>query len=181
VKKGLIASAAFMLALPAIGAVARLPAPREAEFGTRSIIYDLALLQSATVRKVREHCAYCGDEGGDIETAIGLLGIGGRATMQSLLNLLSVRLDAAGAEERGCQIAKRGKSVIPALKQLSATETSSWCHQTFHDLRKRELANLPDVTAEQVCRPAVEVEADRKEWLAAFQSGRNLLAESGPC
>jgi hypothetical protein len=181
-RPALIASFGALIALPAIAAVVnRSPVPREAEFATRSIIYELAVLQSASTRKAREHCDYCGDEGGQVETTIGLLGIGGRATTQSLLKLLSVRLDAGGAEERECQIAKRGKALVPALKQLSAAQTSNWCHQTFSDLRKRELANLRDVTAEQVCRPATEVEADRKEWIAALQSGRDLFAESGPC
>ena len=179
---GLVASVGALIALPAIAAVThRSLEPREAAFATRSVIYDLALLQSASVRKAREQCNRCGDEGGEIETTIGLLGIGGRATTQSLLNLLAVRLDAGGAEERECQIAKRGKVLVPSLKQLSAARASNWCHQTFHDLRKRELTNLRDVTAEQVCRPAAEVEADRKEWIAALQSGRGLFAESGPC
>jgi len=178
----LVAGIALLVALPALGATSHRPrAPREAGSATRSIIYDLALLQSASVRKAREHCDYCGDEGGNVEVTIGLLGIGGRATTPALLNLLSVRLDAGGAEERECQIAKRGRALVPALKQLSAAQASSWCHQTFHGLQKRELANLHDVTAEQICRPIAEVEAARKEWIAALQSGRDLFAESGPC
>lgn len=182
-KRPLLAmGAALLVALPAFGAVThRLREPREAELASRSVIYDLALLKSASVRKGREHCNYCGDEGGNIEVAIGLLGVGGHTTTQSLLNLLSVQLDAGGAEARECQIAKRGRALVPALKQLSAVQASSWCHQTFHDLRNRELGNLHDVTAEQVCRPTAEVEADRKKWIAALQSGRDLFAESGPC
>ena len=179
----LVAGIASLVALPALGAaVHRPPSPREAEFASRLVVNDLALLTSPSVRREREHCRnYCGDEGGNIEMTIGLLGVGGHATTQSLLNMLSVRLDAGGAEERECQIAKRGKALVPALKQLNATQASSWCHQAFRDLRKRELANLNDVSVEQICRPPAEVEADRKEWIAALNSGRDLFAESGPC
>jgi hypothetical protein len=37
------------------------------------------------------------------------------------------------------------------------------------------------VSVEQMCRPLAEIEADRKSWVAALQSGEDLLAESGPC
>jgi hypothetical protein len=179
----LFAGLALLVALPALGAVTqRLRPPREAAIATRSIIYDLAVETSPSVRKARERCQpYCGDESGGIEVAIGLLGIGGRTTTQSLLNLLSVRLDAGAAEERECQIAKRGKALVPALKALTAVQASNWCQHTFRDLQKQELADLRDVTVEQVCRPRGEVDADRKEWIAALQSGRDLFAESGPC
>jgi hypothetical protein len=179
----LIASVALPVALPALAAVThRPPAAHEAEFGTRSIIYHLAIQKSPSARQALQHCGSpCGDHGGDIEMAIGLLGVGGRATTQSLLNLLSVQLDAGAAEERECQIAKRGKALVSALTQLNTVQASNWCQQTFRDLRKRELANLHDVTGEQVCRPSKEIEADRKEWIAALRSGRDLFAESGPC
>ena len=178
----IVAGVALLVALPALGAVTHTRRePLEAEFATRSVIYDVALLTSPSVRKAREHCSYCGDEGGAIETAIGLLGIGGRPTTHGLLQLLAVQLDAGGAEARECQLAKRGRALVPALQQLSATQVSSWCNQTFHDLRKRELANIHDVTAQQICRPAAEVETDRKQWIAASQSNRDLFAESGPC
>lgn len=179
----LLAAVAALAALPALGAATHgLRSPREAEFASRSIIYDLAVQTSPSVRKARERChTYCGDEGGDMEMAIGLLGIGGRTTTQSLLNLLSIQLDAGVAEERECQIAKRGKALVPALTRLNSVQASSWCQQTFHDLRKRELANLHDVTVQQVCRASAEIEADRKEWIAALQSGRDLFAESGSC
>ena len=174
---------ASLVALPALGAaVHRLPSPHEAEFAARYVVNDLALLQSPSVRREREHCRnYCGDEGGNIEMTIGLLGVGGHATTPSLLNLLSVRLDAGAAEERECQIAKRGKALIPSLKQLNSTQASGWCNQAFHDLRERELANLNDVSVGQICRPSAEVETDRKKWIAALRSGRDLFAESGPC
>ena len=84
----LLAGVGLLLALPAFGAVThRLSTPREAEFAAKSIIYDLAELKSPTVRRAREHCGtHCGDEGGAIETTIGLLGVGGPATTTSLLN-----------------------------------------------------------------------------------------------
>ncbi len=179
----LFAGVGLLLTLPAFGAVThRLSAPGEAEFAAKSIIYDLAQLKSPTVRLAREHCGtHCGDEGGAIETTIGLLGVGGPSTTASLLNLLSVELDAGEAESRDCQIAKRGKALVPALKQLDATRASNWCRQTFRDLSKRELADLNDVSAQEICRPSREVEADRKEWIKALQSERNLFAESGLC
>ena len=175
------ASFALLVALPAFGAVTH-RIPREAQFAAKYVIYDLAQLKSPSVRREREHCrGYCGDEGGNIEMAIGLLGVGGHATTQSLLNLLSVQLDAGAAEARECQIAKRGKALVPALKKLDANQLSSWCRQSFHDLRRNELASLDDVSVEQICRPTSEIDADRKGWIKALQSERDLFAESGPC
>lgn len=179
-RRSLLGAVALLVTLPAVGAVAhRPPSPTEAEFATRLVIYDLAMLISPSVHKAREHCdSYCGDEGGNIEVAIGLLGIGGQATTQSLLNLLSVQLDGGGAEERECQIDKRGKALLPALRRLNASQLSSWCHQTFQDLRKRELSGVSDVSVKQVCRPVAEIEDDRKEWMSALQSAR---PHSGLC
>ena len=156
--------------------------PHEADGAARYVIYEMARSRSPTVRSARQACIdACTDGGGGIEVAIGLLGIGNKATANTLLNMLAIRLDAGMAEARSCQIAKRGKSIVPALKRFDAVNSSAWCQSTFADLRKRELGNVSDVTSDQICRPAAEVETDRREWLAALQSGCDLFAESGPC
>ena len=167
----LLGGIALLVSLPALGAAVPHRPPPEAEFATRSIIYELTLLISPSVRKARAHCrSYCGDEGGNVEVVIGLLGIGGHATSQSLLNLLSLQLDGAAAEERECQIDRRGKSLLPSLRQLNAARMSSWCHQTFQELRKHELSGVTDVPVDQICRPTAKIDDDRKEWLEALQS-----------
>ena len=155
--------------------------PREARDADRYIIWDLARQISPAMRKARDHCDSCGDEGAGIETAIGLLGVGGQATTDGLLNLLAVQLDAGTAEEMECQIAKRGRALVPALKAFNSARAASWCRASFLGLRKQELSNVTDVRMEQVCRPSNEIEKDRTEWIRALSSGRNLFEESGPC
>lgn len=156
--------------------------PSEDKRATDYIIWALTLEKSPSVRVARERCQdYCSDHGGGIEVAIDLLGIGGPATTDSLLDLLAVQLDAGGAESRSCQIAKRGKALVPALRKFDPVKASQWCGTTFNRLRQRELSEVNDVPVEQMCRPATEVDSDRQEWIAALGSGRDLLAESGPC
>lgn len=178
----LVGGAALLVALPALSAATRPSASREASEGARFVVYELSLLKSTSAAKSREQCGgHCNYGGGSVEVTIGLLGLGGSASTQSLLNLLSIKLDGGGAEERECQIAKRGRSLVPALKAFNAADASSWCTETFNDLRKQELSGLHDVSVEQICKPAAEVEMERKQWIAALQSGRDLFAESGPC
>lgn len=155
---------------------------REARNATDYIIWALTLETSPSARASREHCRnHCGDNGAGIEVAVDLLGAGGQATTGSLLNLLAVRLDAGPSESRSCQIAKRGKAIIPALRKLAASSASQWCQTTFNRLRKRELADIKDVPIGDICRPAKAIDAERREWLAALQSRHDLFAESGPC
>ncbi|MCY7281667.1 MAG: hypothetical protein LH610_12390 [Sphingomonas bacterium] len=157
-------------------------APREAASAAEYVVYEYARGRSSSWRSATQACSdACNDGGVGIEVAIGLLGIGGESTTGTLLNLLAIQMDAGMAEARSCHIAKRGQSIVPALEKLDAAQSSAWCQATFVNLRKRELSDVVDVTAAQVSRPAAEVETERREWLAALQTGRDLLAESGPC
>ena len=170
------------LAACVLGACKANPAPAstpsEADNAARYIVYEHARVLSTSVRS---DCSGACDDGGAIEVTIGLLGVGGEATTGSLLNLLALQLDAGAAEARSCQIAKRGKSIVPALEHLDANQSAAWCQTTFADLKKRELSDVADVSASQTCRPANEIEGDRREWIEALNSGRDLFAESGPC
>ena len=156
--------------------------PSEDERATEYIIWALTLEKSPSVRAARERCRdYCNGHGGGLEVAIDLLGVGGSATTGSLLNLLAVGVDAGPSESLSCQIAKRGKALVPALEKFDPAKASQWCGATFNRLRQRELSGVDDVPVEQMCRPATKVDADRQEWIAALESGRDLFAESGPC
>jgi len=158
------------------------PLPSADKFAAQSVVMDQVLEQSQSVRAARERCADCYiDDGGDAEIMIGVLGMGGEATTDSLLNLLAVQLDAGVAESRSCELAKRGKSLIPALKRFDSTKAAVWCATTFNRLRQHELSKVDDVSLAQICRPLTEIDADRKSWIDALQSGEDLLAESGPC
>jgi hypothetical protein len=158
------------------------PLPSADKFAAQSVVMDQVLEQSRSVRAARERCGDCyiGD-GGNAEIVIGLLGMGGAATTDSLLNLLTVQLDAGLAESRSCELAKRGKSLVPALKRFDSTTAAEWCATTFNRLRQHELSKVNDVSVAQICRPSKEIEADRKSWIASLRSGEDLLAESGPC
>lgn len=156
--------------------------PSEDKRATEYIIWALTLERSSSVRAARDRCRdYCTDYGGGIEVAIDLLGIGGNATTDSLLDLLALELDAGAAESRSCQIAKRGKPLIGALKRFDPAKASQWCVATFDRLRQRELSEVNDVPVEQMCRPAAEIRADGQGWITELESGRDLFAESGPC
>jgi hypothetical protein len=158
------------------------PLPSADKFATQSVVMDQVLEQSQSVRADRGRCGDCYiDDGGSAEIMIGLLGMGGHATTDSLLNLLAIQLDAGVAESRSCEFAKRGKSLVPALKKFDSAKASQWCETTFNRLRQHELSKVNDVSVAQMCRPLTEIEADRKSWIVALQSGENLLAESGPC
>ena len=157
--------------------------PHEAESAARYVIYEKARSRSSTLRSARQACSDACDSGGGEGWKLpsGYWASAGRRLPTRWLNLLALQLDAGMAEARSCQIAKRGKNIVPALERLNAAQAAAWCQSRFADLRKRELSNVADVTSAQICRPAAEVEADRQEWLAALQSGRDLFAESGPC
>jgi hypothetical protein len=172
-------AASFLAACKADRDVAS--APSEAENAAKYVVYEMARGRSPSVRSAGQACSDACVGGGGSEVVIGLLGIGGEATTGPLLNLLAVQLDAGMAEARSCQIAKRGKSILPALERLDAARLSAWCQSTVDDLMKQELSNVRDVTLAQICRPAADVEADQREWLGAVQSGRDLFSESGPC
>jgi hypothetical protein len=186
---GLVASAVACLALASSAVAISVqplqdedPLPSADRLATHYVMQDLALERSQVVRAARDRCGKCYfDNGGNAEVMIGLLGMGGDATTDSLLNLLAVQMDAGVSESRSCELAKRGKSLVPALKRYDSTKSAEWCRTTFSRLRQYELSEVKDVSVEQMCRPLAEIEADRKSWVAALQLGEDLLAESGPC
>lgn len=187
--KGLIASAISLVAIASTALAISVqplqdedPLPTADRFATQYVMQDLVLELSETVRAAREHCGDCYiDDGGNAEVMIGLLGMGGDRTTDSLLNLLAMQMDAGLAESRSCEFAKRGRSLVPALKKFDSAKASKWCGATFNRLHQYELSKVDDVSVQQMCRPLTEIEEDRKSWIAALQSGEDLLAESGPC
>ena len=69
-----------------------------------------------------------------------------------------------------CQILKRGKRILPALKQFDVARAASWCQSKFAAARRRELSDVTDTSVDQVCRPAREIGHNRDEIAAALRS-----------
>lgn len=181
-RSGVIAFVALLACLGGCEAEQGPDASHEAEDATEYVIWSLALETSQSVRAARENCGnFCGDHGAGIEVAIDLLGAGQDATTKGLLDLLAVQLDAGPAESRSCQIAKRGRTLAPALRTFDASQAADRCKATFNRLRQRELSEIKDVTIDQICRPAEEIAAERRDWINALKTGEDLLAESSPC
>ncbi len=144
---------------------------RQVRFAERVITIELARALSPSVRGAREKCLTACPETGALELAIGLIGIGrSDASTDALVNLLGLRLDGAGSEELGCQILTRGRALSSRLERLQAKSLVEHCQLTFYDLRKRELADTPDVKVEQVCRSEAEVRRAQDEMLKAIKS-----------
>lgn len=148
-------------------------APNEAEFAARLILSEWTKQISPSARSVREGCGgKCADGGAGIEMGIGLLGVGGERTTPEMLYLLSIKLDAAASEEMHCQFLNRGEQIVPHLRSLNAARTSSWCHDTFGEARKRELSEISDVPVQQVCSSPPEIREKRDELLSALKTGQ---------
>lgn len=146
---------------------------RFVSFAERVIVIELARVLSPSFRKEREACFYACPETGALELAIGLLGISNSdASTDALVNLLGLRLDAGGSEDRGCQILFKGGKLLRHLKQLEAKQIAEHCQTIFLDLRKRELANLPDVSIAQMCHSETEIQHMKNEWLKAIEAKR---------
>lgn len=144
---------------------------RQTRFAERVIAIELVRALSADVRTAREKCLTACPETGALELAIGLMGIGqGKASAETLVNLLGLRLDGAGSEELSCQILIRGRSVSRPLEQLQSRQIAEHCQSLFSELRKRELAGVSDVKVEQVCRSEAEVRRVQDTFLKAVKS-----------
>lgn len=109
--------------------------------------------------------------GGDIELAIGLIGVAqSDVSSKALINLLGLRLDGAGAEERTCQILARGESLLAHLKRTKPEYVVNHCQNSFMDAHKRELSKVSDVEINEVCLTASEVRAARDKFVHAIKS-----------
>jgi hypothetical protein len=153
--------------------------PDSVSYATTYVLYDLALQSSASVQATRSRCRsakdfsnMCDDSGAASEAIIGLLGAGGDATTEGLLKLIAVQLDGGLAESRECEIGRRGRSLLPALRSMDATRAANWCKLEFEALSKRQLAGITDVRSTQICQPANQIERDRQEWIKSFEAGQ---------
>ena len=154
-----------------IGQAATANEIRQVRFAERVITIELARALSLSVREAREKCLMACPETGALELAVGLIGVSRSDTSaDALVNLLGLRLDAAGSEELNCQILVRGRGLSSRLARLRARQVVEHCQSTFLELRKRELADASDVKVEQVCRSEAEIRSIRDELLKAVNS-----------
>lgn len=141
---------------------------RQVAFAERVVTIELVRALSPAIRGAKEKCGDACADTGAAELAIGLMGVSrGEASARALVNLLGVRLDGGGAEERGCQMLNRGPDTARYLKQLKPGEVVKYCRSNFLALRKREIAGITDVTVEQVCHSESEISNARNEFLKA--------------
>lgn len=156
---------------------------RHVSFAERLIIIELVNSLSPSRRKARENvskiCAeihepcshYYKGSGAELEFAIDSIGIGGgNASANALVNLLAVRLDGAGGEGLGCQIAIRGRSLLRYLERLQPKLLIEHCQSIFNELKKLELRDITDVKVEQICHTEDEIRVTRDQWINAIKS-----------
>lgn len=144
---------------------------RQLRFAERVIAIELVRSLSLAAREAREKCLAACPETGALELGVGLIGVSrSDAASDALVNLLGLRLDGAGSEELNCQILVRGAVLSRRLERLPVQKVVEYCQSTFLELRKRELVNVSDVKAEQVCRSEVEIRSVREELLKAIKS-----------
>lgn len=144
---------------------------RQVRFAERVITIELVRALSHSVREAHEKCLMAAPETGAVELAIGLIGVSrSDVAADALVNLLGLRLDGAGSEELTCQVLVRGGALARRLARLQARQVVERCQSTFLELRKRELANVSDVTVEQVCRSEAEIHSAQDELLRAVKS-----------
>jgi hypothetical protein len=158
---------------------------RQVHFAEQIIIGEMIHGLSLSTRRTRENILKTCNETREqcqsacpfptyyaLELAIGTIGIGrSEAAANALVNLLALRLDAAGSEGVGCQIATRGRSLLGRLERLDAKSLAEHCQLTFHKLRPKTIS---DVKVEQVCHTEEEILEIRNLWLDAFKSDVEL-------
>jgi len=147
-------------------------------FAEQILITEMVQGLSSSFRKEKEiclkTCSTCSTcpEVSATELVIALISINrSNAASNTLVNLLALRLDGADSEELDCQIAIRGRTILSHLKRLQTKSVVDRCYSTFHELKKRELAHVTDVKAEQICRSEAEVLRERNEMLEMIKSG----------
>lgn len=155
-----------------VGQGATVNEARQVRFAEDVIMIELTHALSPSVRREREKCSF-GCRGGwsALEIAIGLIGITRNDTSaDALVNLLGLRLDAGGSEDRSCQILIRGRALLRHLERLQPKQIVEHCQSNFLRLRKRELSEVPDVNIEQVCYSEAEIRNNQDEFLKAIKS-----------
>lgn len=152
--------------------------PDAVAYAASFVVYAEMLRSSASVQAERDRCMnskdlsnWCDDHGGSSEAIIGLFGAGGDATTSGLMKMMAIQLDGALAESRECEIGKRGKSLLPALRAMKPSSAANWCQLEFDAISKRHLTDVTDVKSTQICQPVSNIERDRREWIKSFEAG----------
>jgi hypothetical protein len=134
---------------------------RYVQFAERVVAIELAKALSPSVRLAKQQCGPGCAESGALELGVEMIG---------LMNLLGLRLDGAGAEELHCQILLRGRDISGLLRTLKPNAVAEHCRSLASGVMKRELATVSDVSVDQLCRSAEEVNSERGELLKAVAS-----------
>lgn len=132
---------------------------RAVEFAERVVMIQLARAISPAVRAERIRCPLSSVESGASELALSLIGFSRSSESDTVLvHLLGLRLDGAGSEDLGCYFVRRGEQMRRRLARTTAAEIVSICRAEYAQLRKRELSDITDVSADDVCLSRVDVE-----------------------
>jgi hypothetical protein len=104
---------------------------------------------------------------------IGLLGTNkSDIATDTLIKLLSLRLDANNYERFRGFIILRGDSLVDRLEQLNPWQMARYCRARVQELRdKGYWKDINDVTMEQVCRSETEITQKTEALLKAIKSG----------
>ena len=144
---------------------------RYVQFAERVVAIELAKALSPSVRLAKQQCGPGCAESGALELGVEMIGLSRTKTgAATLMNLLGLRLDGAGAEELHCQILLRGRDISGLLRTLKPNAVAEHCRSLASGVMKRELATVSDVSVDQLCRSAEEVNSERGELLKAVAS-----------
>jgi NAD-dependent dihydropyrimidine dehydrogenase PreA subunit len=164
---------------------------RQIRFAEQIIITGIAREKSLSFRKTREHLLsacpeneqcwqVCPEIGWGSEFAIDAIAIGkSEAAADALVNLLGLHLGSASSTSLNCQLFIRGQALSDRLERAQPKTIAERCQLAFHELKKRELRNVADVTVEQICRTEDEIRGRRDEMIAAIKS--NALSDREEC
>lgn len=88
-----------------------------------------------------------------MELAINGLGVNkSAAANDALIDLVVTTVDAGASEDLDCAIVIKGVDILPQLESFNTMERLKNCSLTFSQLKERELRNLADISAEDVCQ-----------------------------
>ena len=146
---------------------------RQVQFAERVVMIELTRKLSMAVRLEQEKCPAGCPESGALTLGVGSIGCGRTSKgTESLIDMIGLKLDGEGAEERTCQLLVRGRLILKQLQALDASQIASRCRSRFAQLRERELSGVADVSADSVCHAANEILGIRDEIVSAISAGQ---------
>jgi hypothetical protein len=139
-----------------------------AQINETALMRELACRAQARSEGKNEAEAKCPDRSDDVLSALDV----NRSTsaMQVVARLPALSLDAAPSEGRGCIIVRRGKAILPLLKQLDPGLARADCAALLERSRGSS-REFPDVKPENVCNTETDIAGIRDEYIHSIETG----------